>query len=142
MEIQTTSLVSFGSYQNILKTLYKKGQMPQVKKGLYGDILTKDNVSLEHLKPHSEGGQTILSNLALASKSKNNARGAKPLKDVLNWEMVDEYLSQFNFRIKGFDGEKYANMIRKTLKELGVTDPKETIIDGGKKLGKRLNRMG
>lgn len=140
MEVQSTSLVSFGSYQNVLKTLYKRGQMPQVKRGLYGDLLTKDNVSLEHLKPHSEGGKTVLSNLALASKSKNNARGAKPLKDVLNWEMVDEYLSQFNFRIKGFDGNKYAEMIRNTIKELGIINPKE-VSKHGKRL-RRLNKMG
>lgn len=138
MEIKSVSesTVSFGSYQNILKTLYKKGKMPQVKKGLYGDILTKDNVSLEHLKPHSEGGKTILSNLALASKQKNNARGAKPLSEVLNWEMVNDYLSQFNFRIKGFNGEAYAEMIKKTVEELGVINPKELAKKGKKHLDK------
>lgn len=138
MEIKSVSesAVSFGSYQNILKTLYKKGKMPQVKKGLYGDILTKDNVSLEHLKPHSEGGKTILSNLALASKQKNNARGAKPLSEVLNWEMVNDYLSQFNFRIKGFNGEAYTEMIKKTVEELGVINPKELAKKGKKHLDK------
>lgn len=115
--------------------------MPQVKRGLYGDILTKDNVSLEHLKPHSEGGKTVLSNLALASKRQNSARGAKPLKEVLNWEMVNEYLSQFNFRIKGFNGPKYADMIRKTVEDLGIINPKK-VGKHAKKVGKKLNKVG
>ena len=146
MESTINSVVSFGSYQSVLKTLYKKGQMPSVKKGLYGDILTKDNVSLEHLKPHSKGGETILSNLALASKRTNNSRGNKPLTDVLNWEMLKEYLDQFNFNIKGkFNGEEYQKMILKTCEELGVTNPSQTVknvANTAKKHGKKFKRWG
>ena len=50
--------VSFG-YTSILKTHWKNGLMPTVTKGLYGDELTQENVSLEHIKPHSWSGSTI-----------------------------------------------------------------------------------
>ena len=61
--------ISFG-YTSILKTHWKNGLMPTVTKGLYGDELTLENVSLEHIKPHSWSGTTDLYNLALASKKK------------------------------------------------------------------------
>lgn len=118
--------ISFGSYQSELKTLFKKGQMPTVKRGLYGDKINVNNVSLEHLLPHSQGGGTILENLALASKDKNNARGDRPLCEVLNWKMLKAYLDQFNFRIKGkFDGEKYKRAIIRTCESLGIVNPKK-----------------
>lgn len=114
--------ISFGSYQSPLKTLYKKGKMPKVVKGIYGDVLDTANASLEHLRPVSKGGKTDLANLALASKNKNAARGNQPLKNVLDWEMVEEYLSQFDFKIKGFNGPTYQALIRKTCKKLGIPD--------------------
>lgn len=110
---------NFAGYNSILKTLWKRGKLASVKRGLYGDILTKDNLSLEHLKPHSKGGKTVLSNLALASKEKNNFRNSKPLKDFLTSEMVDNYLKQFkDIHARGFSGNRYIEMLRKTFKEL------------------------
>lgn len=109
----------FKGYKSPLKTLWRKGKLKSVVRGLYGDILTKDNLSVEHLKPHSQGGRTVLSNLALASKEKNNFRNNKPLKEFLTIEMVDNYLNQFqNVHAKGFSGNRYIEMLRKTLKEL------------------------
>ena len=109
----------FQGYKNILKTAWKKGKLPSVKKGLYGDTLTLHNVSLEHLKPHSKGGKTITSNLALASQDKNNARGCNPLKDFLSKERAESYLVQFkDIKIKDFDGNEYIESIRKTLEGL------------------------
>lgn len=116
------SNVSFTSYQSPLKTLFKKGRMPSVKYGLYGQKITPKNVSLEHLKPHSEGGVSALRNFALADKFENSRRSSEPLKNVCDWEMVREYLSQFNFRIKGFDGFKYQELIIKTCKSLDIPD--------------------
>ena len=112
--------LSFGSYKNALKTLFKKGKFPSVKKGLYGEKLTVANASLEHLKPHSLGGQTITSNLALASKELNNARGNQPLTSVLTYKQLEAYLRQFNFKIHGFDGYKYQKEIKKTCEALGI----------------------
>lgn len=108
---------TFG-YSNKLKTLYKKGKLP-VKYGFYGDVLTPKNVSLEHLLPHSKGGKTELSNLVLASKAKNNARGAGDLKDYIDPDAFKQYVDQFiGFKTKGFDGNKYVSMILKTINEL------------------------
>ena len=110
---------TFG-YSSPLKTLYKKGDLP-IKYGFYGDRLTQKNVSLEHLKPHSKGGKTELSNLVLASKQKNQARGNADIRNYANKETIAKYLSQFiDVKIKGFDGNKYINGIIKTLRNLGV----------------------
>ena len=108
---------TFG-YSNILKTLYKKGDLP-IKYGFYGGELSPKTVSLEHLKPHSKGGKTVLSNLVLTTKNNNNRRGDKPLGLFFIWEYVDQYLDQFiGLKVKGFDGDLYIKMIRKTLDEL------------------------
>lgn len=110
---------TFG-YSNQLKTLYRKGELP-VKYGFYGDKLTQKNVSLEHLKPHSKGGKTELSNLVLASKQKNQARGNTDIRNFANKETIAKYLSQFiDVKIERFDGNKYINGIIKTLTNLGV----------------------
>ena len=106
---------SFG-YSHALKTAWKKGQIPQVKYGFYGEKLTKKNVSLEHLKPISKGGKTEWSNLVLADNKINNARGDKPLEDYLNLKAMGKYLEQFkNIKIKGFDGNRYIAMILETV---------------------------
>ena len=115
----TPNSPTFG-YSNQLKTLYKKGELP-VRYGFYGDRLTQKNVSLEHLKPHSKGGKTELSNLVLASKQKNQARGNADIRNFANKETIAKYLGQFiDVKIKGFDGNKYINGIIKTLTNLGV----------------------
>lgn len=109
---------SFG-YSSPLKTLWKKGKLPSVKYGFYGDVLTKSNITLEHLLPHSKGGKTKLDNLVLASKQKNNARGNASIKDYLTVENVSRYLEQFKgIRLKGFDGNGYITGVITTLKGL------------------------
>ena len=107
--------VSFG-YSSPLKTLFKKGKLPTVTKGFYGGTLTKDTVSLEHLIPHSQGGKTVLSNLALATKKNNNLRGDKPLKDFLTKEMLDDYIEEFEkINLPYFNGKKYIEELLKTI---------------------------
>ena len=102
-------------YSSPLKTLWRKGKLP-IKYGFYGDVLTQKNVSLEHLRPHSKGGKTNLTNLVLASKAKNNARGNETIKDYLTVENVVRYLAQFkDVRIKDFDGNKYIAGVLATL---------------------------
>lgn len=118
MDVVPIGGVSFG-YQNILKTLYKKGKLSSVKYGFYGDELTKGNVSLEHLKPRSRGGKTELCNLVLASANKNQERAARPLSEMLNWEYVGRYLEQFrNVQIGDFNGNRYIEMILRTIKRV------------------------
>lgn len=103
-------------YSSPLKTLWRKGKLPSVRYGFYGDLLTQKTISLEHLLPHSQKGKTKLSNLVLASKAKNNARGNASIKDYLTVENVVRYLAQFkDIRINGFDGNKYIAGIVATL---------------------------
>lgn len=121
------SAITFTGYSSPLKTNWRNGNLPTVKKGFYGDVLTQDNLSLEHLRPHSKGGKTDLANLVLASKSKNRERSNKDINEFINMKTVREYLSQFtNVRIKGFNGNNYIDMILRTLKKLGVNTQKKT----------------
>lgn len=123
MKVDKTNInnqVNFG-YSNILKTLFKEGEMPSVTRGIYGHPIDNSNVTLEHLRPHSKGGRTILGNLALADRDANQLRSNKPLKDFLTREMLEGYLSQFNFRVSNkFNGFQYQEMIRQTCKSQGV----------------------
>lgn len=103
-------------YSSPLKTLWRKGKLPSVKYGFYGDVLTQKNLSLEHLKAHSKGGKTNLTNLVLASKAKNNARGNDAIDDYLEVNNLVRYLKQFkDIRIKDFDGNKYIAGVLATL---------------------------
>ena len=103
-------------YHNILKTQYLKGNLKEVKYGIYGDKLTKKTVSLEHIVPKSKGGKTELSNLALASKRMNHARSNKPIKDFLTAENLTRYIEQFmNIKIPEFDGVKYVKELLKSI---------------------------
>lgn len=112
--------INFG-YSHKLKTLFLKGDMPSVTRGLYGNPINPENVSLEHLRPHSKGGKSTLSNFALADKNANSARGSRPLAEFLDKGMTESYLAQFNFEIPGeFNGFQYQEMIRKTCNDLGV----------------------
>lgn len=112
------SKVSFG-YKHALKTAWKKGLLPTVTKGLYGNELTKANLSLEHITPVSQGGKTILENLALADRQANMARGVKPIADVITFKQLMEYLEQFrDVKAKGINGNRYIKkMLEKAVKE-------------------------
>ena len=114
-------------YSSPLKTLWRKGKLP-IKYGFYGDILTQRNLSLEHLLPHSQKGKTNLSNLVLASKAKNNARGNEPIDKYLDVKTVMKYLAQFkDIRVNGFDGNKYIAGIVSTLGGLLNVQKNKTI---------------
>lgn len=116
--------ISFG-YKSILKDLFRQGEIPSVTHGLYGNKIDNSTVSIEHLLPHSLGGKDTLSNYALAHVKANVARGNNPITYFLDNKMLEDYLSQFNFEIKGrFNGYAYQDMIRRTCKELGVGDKK------------------
>lgn len=108
---------TFG-YSSPLKDLYRKGKLP-VKYGFYGDKLTKNNVSLEHLLPHSKGGKTTLDNLVLSSKQNNFKRGNSPLLEFINFENVKRYLNQFiGVKLKNFNGNEYIKNILKTIENV------------------------
>lgn len=112
------SSLSFG-YNHALKKAWKKGLLPTVTKGLYGNLLTKANLSLEHITPVSQGGRTILDNLALADVAANNARGVTPIKEALSTEQFLNYLEQFRgVKNKYINGDKYIAKMMKNAKNI------------------------
>lgn len=113
--------ITFG-YHHPLKTMFLKGELPWLKYGMYGDLLSERNVTIEHIKPVSvfkeelhgskkkaQKAATVWDNVALASKRNNNGRGSDPLSSVIDWEAFGIYLEQFKGRIiPGFGkGEEY-----------------------------------
>ena len=128
--IKNNSAVSFG-YRFRLKTLWLKGKLPWLQYGFYGDKLTKQNVSIEHLEPVSSFKRrmsdkmakkvsTVWNNVVLASVSKNQARSNFPLGDFINEEAKNRYLDQFRGQIiPGYGkGEKYIKAINETIDRL------------------------
>ena len=116
----SSNSISFG-YSSPLKTLFKEGKMPSVKYGFYGDKLTKQNVSLEHLKPHSKGGASCLRNYVLASQRNNRLRGNDDILKHFDAQTALRYLKQFvDVKLPRFDGNRYILMILNTLKDLGI----------------------
>lgn len=89
MQIEPINTNITFTYSSPVKTLFKKGKLP-LKYGFYGDIITKKTVTIEHLQPVSQGGKTTLDNVVLASANKNQERGTRPLKEMLNWEYVED----------------------------------------------------
>lgn len=117
----TVNKISFTGYNSILKTKWRQGLLPSVKKGFYGDDLTQDNLSVEHLELHCKGGPTTLDNTVLASKNQNNKRGCKDLNKVIDIAKAKQYLLQFvGVNDEGFDGDIYVKNIIKRLKKLDV----------------------
>ena len=93
--------------------------MPKVTHGIYGGELTKDTVALEHLRPHSKGGRTVLGNLALSKNTNNWARGNKPLSDFFNREKFEGYCEGFKgVKLPFFNGNEYIKQITKTIEKL------------------------
>ena len=113
--------ISFTGYNSPLKSEWRKGKFPTVRHGFYGDELTNENISLEHLQPHSKGGKTKLNNLVLASKEKNNIRGSKPIQNFVNKQTIADYLLQFiGIKTKKFNGDDYINGVITTLKDMHI----------------------
>lgn len=105
-------------FNSHLKKLYKRGKI-KLDVGLYGEKLTKENVSDEHLKPKSWGGTNEESNIALTSIEANCRRGNAPIELFLTYGMLRNYLKQFiDVKVADFDGNKYIEGVRKTIKEL------------------------
>lgn len=122
------SQVSF-THKWDVKTMWKKGRLPQVKYGFYGDELTIKNCTVEHLLPISKGGKTKSYNLVLASAANNQARSNTDLREVIDIPAAKQYLRQFQgIRRRTFNGDAYIKMIKDTLKTLGINLDKNKII--------------
>ncbi len=114
MKINPICPISFK--KNVLKKEWLKGNLPTVQKGIYGGILTKDNISLEHVNCKCFGGKTKTFNLALATQEFNNLRGNQPLKDFLNKDVFMQYLEQFEkVDLPNFNGKEYIKGLIKTV---------------------------
>lgn len=106
----------------MIKRLWFDGDLPTVKTGIYGELLTKDNISIEHLKPKAKGGTSELGNLAFADVMINNRRGAQPLRIFVTPEKADNYLDQFKgVIVRQFNGDTYISAVKKTLKKLDIS---------------------
>lgn len=131
MNINPIQPTSFNGYSFVLKDLFRQDLLPTVKKGFYGDDLNKDNLSAEHLIPHSKGGPTVPWNLVLASRDKNSQRGNDAFMKWFNPKTAIEYLNQFiglvvkykkGGRLKVFKGDAYKKSIENTItKRLGCS---------------------
>lgn len=119
------SNISF-QYSNILKVLYKQGKI-NPPDFYTGEPLDKDTVSIEHLKLHSEGGKTTISNTVLTSAKNNNLRGNKPLIEFFNPENAKKYFDYFvdlivPYTKKGknkiFYGDTYVSQAKQTVADL------------------------
>lgn len=110
----------FTGYKFIVKKLWREGKLPTVTREVYGDILTQENVSAEHIipksKPHS---RTTLDNLALSTMENNNKRGNKPLCWYFSEEKFDNYCKQFEgVRVGKFNGDDYIAALTKTVRKV------------------------
>lgn len=115
MNVQAISSLTFDSR---IKKLFKSGKL-KLDYGLYGEPLTKENVSDEHIICRCYGGNTIESNIALASKEMNNKRGCQPIEKFVTIEMVNAYIERIRQNnIKGYDIEAYCRGIIKTFSKI------------------------
>lgn len=118
MQINPAQNISFG-YKSVLKTYWLKGKMPSVTHGIYGSELTKDNITLEHLIPHSKGGKTTIGNLALSKNINNWVRSNQPISKFLDKDTFEAYCEQFKgVKLPLFDGDNYIKLITKTVERL------------------------
>lgn len=119
MYINPINSTSFQHKWNV-KTAWKKGKLPSVKYGFYGDELTTRNCTVEHLLPVSKGGKTKDYNLVLASAANNQARSNFDINEFAAKETANQYLNQFKgIRLKDFNGDSYIQKIKITLRQLG-----------------------
>lgn len=95
-------------YNPPIKKAFKKGLMPEVTHGLYGEPINNDTVTAEHITPASLGGTLNEDNIALAHWYKNCQRGVEPIEKWVTEEMWIAYLKQFkNVKNHYVDGVRY-----------------------------------
>lgn len=115
---QPTNPIVFG-YKSILKTEWKAGNLPTVKKDVYGEIL--ERASVEHIIPVGQGGVKSLCNIGLANEAMNNLRGSKPILQFTTKENLVNWFTQFvGVKTKRFDGDKYIKNATKYLAKNGI----------------------
>lgn len=112
----TLSPISFG-YKSILKSEYLNGNI-KLKKDITGNILTKDNVTLDHTIPKVRGGKSRLDNYSLMVDYINHRRGSKRLKDIIDLPSLIDYITVIiNTKTRDFDGVEYLKSWLKNLRK-------------------------
>lgn len=102
-------------YKHKLKTDFKKGKLP-IKFDIAGNVLTKENASLDHVIPKSLGGTNTLDNYMLATKKFNSRRGTLPLALLITKDMFVTWAKQFKeLMVCGVKGEEYTKMIEEKI---------------------------
>ena len=115
MNIQPISNLTFNSK---IKKLFKQGKL-KLDYGLYGERINKQNVSDEHIICKCYGGQTVESNIALASIEMNNKRGCQPIERFVTIEMVNAYIERIRKNnLKEYDIEAYCKGIIQTFSKI------------------------
>jgi hypothetical protein len=108
--------VSFG-YRSPLKTSFLQGGL-KIKEGAYGGKITESNVSLEHIRPHSRGGASTISNFLLVTQKENGLRGNMPFDVFIRQnsekvKTIQTYLDTLRGTI--INGVDYVKVVVKTL---------------------------
>ena len=110
--------INFG-YKSILKTYWLKGKMPTVLYDMGGNLLTKKNVTLGHMLPHSKGGKSCLANYMLETAQYNMNKGNQPFSKFFNSDAFKAYCEQFkSVDLPDFSGKGYVEQITKTAERL------------------------
>ena len=117
MRIENKNQITFTGYNSPLKTAFKKGLLPTVKRGIYGKKLKPETVSVEHITPISKGGKNVISNTFLADKYENSRRGNRPIDEYITKQNLVDYLVQFiGVKNKYIDGDTYINIMLRRFK--------------------------
>ena len=112
----TLSPINFG-YKSILKSEYLKGNI-KLKKDITGNMLTKDNVTLDHTIPKVRGGKSRLDNYSLMVDYINHRRGSNNLKDIIDLPSLIDYITIIiNTKTRDFDGVEYLKGWLKNLRK-------------------------
>lgn len=96
--------------------MYRQGKLPKDLVDIAGNRLTQNNLSGDHVIPHSQGGKTTDDNMMLATKQFNSMRGDRPLKDFITPQNLAKWVNQYLKldNIDGFDFKKYViDILRK-----------------------------
>lgn len=122
MNISVISFISFEGYKNVLKDNWRKGKLPTVVYGIYGGKLTQENLSVEHLKAVSKGGEKyFIGNTALSTIENNNIRSNLPIDMFIKKEDADRYFEQFrDINLPNLNGNNYIRLAKRQLKKLGI----------------------
>lgn len=108
----------FTGYHFLPKKLWREGKLPEVKYGFYGDLLTQENISAEHIIPKSKpGSRTTQDNLALSTIENNRLRGNRPLCWYFSEDNFERYCKQFaGVVVEKFNGDEYVKALTKTVR--------------------------